>query len=298
MFKDDLLAGKRILITGGGTGLGKAMTERYVELGAHVIICGRRKNVLDDTAEEITQKMQRTNKPGSISTYAIDIRNPEAIEDMVNTIWADGPLHGLVNNAAGNFISRTEDLSPGGFNAITDIVMRGAFYLTDAIGKRWLNEGLKGNIINILVSWIWTGGPFVVPSAMAKSGVAAMTKSLAVEWGNRGIRVNAIVPGNFPTQGASARLLPGQDLDSIKTMSMGIPMGRAGEMPELANLAVFLMADGVDYLTGEIIAIDGGQWLAGGGTFAQLSNMSDEQWTMIRQQIKSANEKDKADRSV
>ena len=141
MFKDDLLAGKRILITGGGTGLGKAMTERYVELGAHVIICGRRKNVLDDTAEEITQKMQRTNKPGSISTYAIDIRNPEAIEDMVNTIWADGPLHGLVNNAAGNFISRTEDLSPGGFNAITDIVMRGAFYLTDAIGKRWLNEG-------------------------------------------------------------------------------------------------------------------------------------------------------------
>ncbi len=298
MFKDDLLAGKRILVTGGGTGLGKAMAERYVELGAQVIICGRRQKILDEAASDIIQNTKNAKQQGSVHTYAIDIRDPDAIEAMVEQIWTEGPLQGLVNNAAGNFIARTEDLTPGGFNAITDIVMRGTFYLTDAIGKRWLAQGLKGNIINILVSWIWTGGPFVVPSAMAKSGVAAMTKSLAVEWGKRGIRVNAIVPGNFPTKGASARLMPGQDLESLKSMNMGIPMGRAGEMPELANLAVFLMADGVDYLTGEIIAIDGGQWLAGGGTFAQLSNMSDEQWEMIRSQIKSANEKDKADRSV
>ena len=197
MFKEKLLQGKRILVTGGGTGLGRAMAEKYLELGAVIYICGRRKNVLDETAQELMAA-----HGGSVKTVDIDIRNAAAVDEMIEKIWDDGPLTGLVNNAAGNFISRTEDLSPRGFDAITNIVLHGTFYVTRGIGKRWIQDKVKGAVISILVTWVWTGSPFVVPSAMAKTGLDAMTKSLAVEWGRYGIRLNAIAPGPIYTKGA------------------------------------------------------------------------------------------------
>jgi NAD(P)-dependent dehydrogenase (short-subunit alcohol dehydrogenase family) len=221
----------------------------------------------------------------------------EAVEDMIAQIWADGgALTGLVNNAAGNFISRTKDLSPRGFNAIADIVFRGSFYVTLACGKRWIEGGHKASVISILTTWIWNGGPFTVPSAMSKAGLNIMTKSLATEWGPNGIRLNAIAPGPFPTKGAWERLNPKASNRSESNSS--IPMGRMGEMPELANLAVFLMSDGCDYLTGQTIAIDGAMHLASGGNFAAMAALGDSDWESIRNEIRSANDKDKAQRAV
>ncbi len=202
MFKPDLLAGKRILVTGGGTGLGEVMAEAYAQLGARVYICGRRKEVLDATAARISDATG-----SAVSGIPCDIRVAEAVDDMIAQIWDDGgALTGLVNNAAGNFISRTKDLSPRGFNAIADIVFRGSFYVTLACGKRWIDGGDKASVISILTTWIWNGGPFTVPSAMSKAGLNVMTKSLASEWGPHGIRLNAIAPGPFPTKGAWDRL--------------------------------------------------------------------------------------------
>ena len=291
MFKPDLLKGKRILVTGGGTGLGEVMSTAYAQLGATVYICGRRASVLDETAKKISDATGST-----VKGIACDIRVAEAVDDMIAQIWADGgALSGLVNNAAGNFISRTKDLSPRGFNAIADIVFRGSFYVTLACGKRWIEGRNKASVISILTTWIWNGGPFTVPSAMSKAGLNIMTKSLAVEWGPHGIRLNAIAPGPFPTKGAWERLSP-QSLGGGDTGNYN-PMGRNGQMPELANLAVFLMADGVDYLTGQTVAIDGGLHLASGGNFAALSRLGDEQWDFIRNEIRSANEKDKAKRT-
>ncbi len=292
MFRDGLLKGKRILVTGGGTGLGEAMTQAYAQQGATVFICGRRPGVLEETAKRITGETGSAVKP-----VACDIRVPEAVEDMISRIWADGgPLTGLVNNAAGNFISRTKDLSPRGFNAIADIVFRGSFYVTLACGKRWIEGGDKASVISILTTWIWNGGPFTVPSAMSKAGLNIMTKSLAAEWGPHGIRLNAIAPGPFPTKGAWDRLNPSS---SGRGDSAGaIPMGRVGQMHELANLAVFLMADGCDYLTGQTIAIDGAMHLASGGNFWNLARLGDADWQAIRDQIRSANEKDKAQRAL
>lgn len=292
MFKKDLLKGKRILVTGGGTGLGEVMSEAYAQLGATVYICGRRMQVLEETAKRLS------DATGSkVIAKALDIRVPEAVEDVVDEIWSEGPLTGLVNNAAGNFISRTKDLSPRGFNAIADIVFRGSFYVTLACGKRWIEGGDRGNVISILTTWIWNGGPFTVPSAMSKAGLNIMTKSLATEWGPNGIRLNAIAPGPFPTKGAWERLSP-QSANRDSGRANAIPMGRNGEMPELANLAVFLMADGCDYLTGQTIAIDGAMHLASGGNFAALSALSDADWDRIRNEIRGANEKDKAKRAV
>ncbi len=291
MFKNDLLRGKRILVTGGGTGLGKTMTERFLELGAEVAIAGRRKSVLDETAEALTKKTG-----GKITTHAMDIRVAEAVEEVIGEIWQDGPLDALVNNAAGNFISRTEDLSPRGFDAIANIVFHGTFYVTSACGRRWLKEGRKASVLSILTTWVWTGSPYVVPSAMSKAGVAAMTKSLAVEWGPRGIRMNAIAPGPFPTEGAWARLSPTPEL--AKRSMDAIPMRRVGEHSELANMAVFLLADECAYINGEVIAIDGGQWLNGAGTFARLSELSDADWEQIRGMIKQTTAQDKAKRST
>jgi NAD(P)-dependent dehydrogenase (short-subunit alcohol dehydrogenase family) len=292
MFKPGLLKGKRILVTGGGTGLGEVMAEAYAQLGATVYICGRRAAVLDETAKKISGA---TGAP--VKGIACDIRVAEAVDDMVAQIWADGgALTGLVNNAAGNFISRTKDLSPKGFNAIADIVFRGSFYVTLSCGKRWIAGGHKASVISILTTWIWNGGPFTVPSAMSKAGLNIMTKSLATEWGPNGIRLNAIAPGPFPTKGAWERLSPqSANRDGNRNP---IPMGRNGEMPELANLAVFLMADGCDYLTGQTIAIDGAMHLSSGGNFAALSALGDEDWERIRGEVKSANEKDKAQRAV
>jgi NAD(P)-dependent dehydrogenase (short-subunit alcohol dehydrogenase family) len=294
MFREGLLKGKRILVTGGGTGLGEVMSEAYAQLGATVYICGRRASVLEETAKKLSDKTRSAVKP-----IACDIRVSEAVDDMVGQIWADGgALTGLVNNAAGNFISRTKDLSARGFNAIADIVFRGSFYVTLACGKRWIDEKKKASVISILTTWIWNGGPFTVPSAMSKAGLNIMTKSLATEWGPSGIRLNAIAPGPFPTKGAWERLNPSAMSGSRGEASDRIPMGRNGEMFELANLAVFLMADGCEYLTGQTIAIDGASHLGGTGNFAALSRLGDEQWEAIRNQIRTANEKDKVQRTV
>jgi NAD(P)-dependent dehydrogenase (short-subunit alcohol dehydrogenase family) len=292
VFRNDLLKGKRILVTGGGTGLGREIAAKYLELGADLYICGRRKSVLDKTAAELTAK-----HGGSVKTLATDIRDAQAVDAMVQAIWDDGgPLTGLVNNAAGNFISRTQDLSPRGFDAIANIVLHGTFYATHAVGKRWIAGGNKGSVISIVVTWVWTGSPFVVPSAMSKAGVHVMTQSLAVEWGRYGIRLNAIAPGTFPTEGAGMRLAPGRDAG--RETAVINPMRRAGKMEELQNLAAFLMAEGCEWLTGQTIALDGGGWLANGASFTELSSWTDADWEKAREAIKAQNEKDKKQRSV
>ena len=291
MFRDGLLKGKRILVTGGGTGLGCEIAAKYLELGADLYICGRRKSVLDKTAAELTAK-----HGGSVKCLPADIRDAQAVDAMVQAIWDDGgPLTGLVNNAAGNFISRTEDLSPRGFDAIANIVFHGTFYVTHAVGKRWIAGGHTGSVISIVVTWVWTGSPFVVPSAMSKAGVHVMTQSLAVEWGRYGVRLNAIAPGTFPTEGAGMRLAPGRDAGK-ETAAIN-PTRRAGKMEELQNLAAFLMADGCEWLTGQTIAIDGGGWLANGASFTELSGWTDSDWEKAREAIKAQNEKDKRERS-
>jgi NAD(P)-dependent dehydrogenase (short-subunit alcohol dehydrogenase family) len=291
VFRDGLLKGKRILVTGGGTGLGREMAEDYLRLGATVHICGRRKGVLDDAAKELMDR-----HGGQVITHSVDIRIAQAVEEMIEEIWACGPLTGLVNNAAGNFVSPTKDLSPRGFDAIAGIVFHGTFYVTLACGKRWIAGGHKASVISILTTWVWNGGPFTVPSAMSKAGINVMTQSLAAEWGRYGIRLNAIAPGPFPTKGAWERLNPGTSANEDKGRDS--PMGRNGEMHELKNLATFLMADGCEYLTGQTIAIDGARYNATGGNFYRLSDLSDEQWAAMREQIRAANDRDKAARSV
>ena len=236
---------------------------------------------------------------GKVVPHACDIRVAEAITDMNDHIWAKhGPLTGLINNAAGNFISRTEDLSIRGFDAISNIVFRGTFYMTHDIGKRWIKEGHRGNVCSILTTWVWNGGPFVVPSAMSKAAVNTMTQSLAVEWGRYGLRFNAIAPGPFPTEGMSKRLAP--DAEGAKRMDSGAanPMGRVGEMHELVNLAVFLIAPGAEYVNGQTIAIDGAMYNASGGNFAQLTAWGDAEWQAARDAIEATNAKDKAKRTV
>jgi NAD(P)-dependent dehydrogenase (short-subunit alcohol dehydrogenase family) len=290
MFKKDLLKGKRILVTGGGTGLGKEMASHYGQHGADLYICGRRENVLKDTATEIEDKYGV-----KVNYETLDIRASSDVESYIDRIFQEGPIDGLVNNAAGNFISPTKDLSHKGFDAIANIVFHGTFYITHSVGKRWIEQKLKGSIISILTTWVWTGSPYVVPSAMSKSGLHAMTQSLAAEWGKYGIKVNAIAPGPFPTKGAWDRLNPGGENDSDFMGS--VPVGRLGEMNELQNLATFLMADGCDYLTGQTIAIDGAQYLTGGGTFSALDKVSEEDWEQLRAMIRSSNDKDKANRS-
>ena len=289
MFKDNLLKNKRILITGGGTGLGKEMATHFAMHGAELYICGRRENVLSETAAEISETYG-TN----VNYQTLDIRASKDVDDYIEFIFEKGPLDGLVNNAAGNFISPTKDLSHKGFDAIANIVFHGTFYMTHSVGKRWIELGHKGSIVNILTTWIWTGSPYVVPSAMSKSGIHAMTQSLAAEWGKYGIKINGIAPGPFPTKGAWERLNPDNNDDG---MTNTVPLGRVGEMEELQNLATFLMADGCDYLTGQTIGLDGGQYLTGGGTFSQLDKLSDEDWENMRKLIREANNKDKADRA-
>lgn len=293
MYRPGLMKGERILVTGGGTGLGKVMAEACLMLGAEVYICGRRGNILEETANELMAA-----HGGKCVGIACDIRVPEAIKDMIDIIWADGgALTGLVNNAAGNFISRTEDLSPRGFDAIANIVFRGSFFVTLECGKRWIAEGRKASVISILTTWVWNGGPFTVPSAMSKAGLNVMTQSLAVEWGPKGIRFNAIAPGPFPTEGMSARLNPGQQQSAYENMS-GNPMGRVGDMAELANLAVYLLSKGSEYVNGQTIAIDGGQYNASGGNFSRMTEWGDDQWQAVKDMIKATNEKDRAQRTV
>ena len=293
MFRDGLMKGERILITGGGTGLGKVMAEACLMLGAEVYICGRRGGVIEAAAKDLSDA-----HGGKCVGIACDIRVPEAIADMVDTIWADGgALTGLVNNAAGNFISRTEDLSARGFDAISNIVFRGSFFVTLECGKRWLAEGKHASVVSILTTWVWNGGPFTVPSAMSKAGLNVMTQSLAVEWGNRGVRFNAIAPGPFPTEGMTARLNPSAVGAETKPADPGIPLGRNGEMRELANLAVYLLSPMSAYVNGQTIAIDGGSHLQGGG-FSRLASWGDAEWEAARNAIRATNEQDRAKRTV
>jgi len=292
MFQDGLLKGKRILVTGGGTGLGKEMADEFGRLGAEVYICGRRGSVLEETAKELSDK---NGVP--VHTRELDIRVAAAVDEVVQSIFDEGPLDGLVNNAAGNFIARTKDLSPRGFDAIANIVFHGTFYVTQAVGKRWIDAGHKGSVVNILTTWVWNGSPYVVPSAMSKTGIKAMTESLAVEWGPYGIRLNSICPGLFPTEGMSKRLNPGKDWENQGELD-GNPMGRPGEMQELRNLATFLMAPGVEYMSGQTIAIDGAQYFATGGNFSNLAKLTDDDWEAIRNMIKSTNDQDKSKRST
>ncbi|MGB3739146.1 MAG: SDR family oxidoreductase [Pontixanthobacter sp.] len=296
MFREGLMAGQRILVTGGGTGLGREMAEAFLKLGAEIHICGRRKNKLDDTAHALMERYG-----GTVTGHPCDIRDPDAIHAMVDDIWSGGALTGVVNNAAGNFISRTEDLSVNGFNAISDIVFRGTFYVTLDIGKRLIAEGKRANFLSILTTWVWNGSAFTVPSAMSKAGINVMTQSLATEWGRYGLRFNAIAPGAFPTDGMSARLSPGTNNGGGEGQSSkaGNPMGRTGEMHEIANLAAFLMAPGADYVNGQTIAIDGAGFQANGGNFwAALSPLGDAEWDEMRAMIKGTNARDKADRTA
>ena len=293
MFTSGLLKGKRILVTGGGTGLGREIAARYLELGAELWIAGRRGAVLESTAKDLMKRFG-----GRVNTHAVDIRDAQAVEAMVQRIWDEaGPLTGLVNNAAGNFISPTKDLSANGFNAIASIVFHGTFYVTHAVGKRWIAGGHKGSVVTILVTWVHTGSPYVVPSAMSKAGLHVMTKSLAVEWGRFGIRLNGIAPGPFPTEGAQKRLRPEGGFESSTQLN---PMRRIGRMEELQNLATFLMADGCEWLTGETIAIDGAGYLASGSGayFTELDKLSDADWERLRALIKAQNEKDRTGRTA
>jgi NAD(P)-dependent dehydrogenase (short-subunit alcohol dehydrogenase family) len=293
MFKEGVLKGKNILVTGGGTGLGKEIAAKYLQLGASLWLCGRRGAVLESCSKELVSA-----HGGVVRTHAVDIRDAAAVDAMIQRIWDEsGPLAGLVNNAAGNFISPTKDLTPNGFNAIANIVFHGTFYVTHAVGKRWIAGGHKGSVITIVVTWVHTGSPYVVPSAMSKAGLHVMTKSLAVEWGRHGIRLNAIAPGPFPTEGAAKRLRPGAGFEDGAKIN---PMRRIGRMEELQNLATFLMADGCEWLTGETIAVDGGGYLASGsgGYFTELDKLSDADWERMRSMIKAQNDKDRAGRTA
>jgi len=300
MYQDGLLKGKRILVTGGGTGLGRAMAEQFLKLGADLYICGRRQGVCDDTAAELMAL-----HGGSVKTFGLDIRDAQAVDAMVEAIFSEGPLTGLVNNAAGNFISPTAALSTRGFDAVANIVMHGTFYVTHAVGKRWVEMARRGewkqgdpyrSVISIIVTWVLNGGPFVVPSAMSKSAIHAMTMSLATEWARYGIRLNAIGPGEIPTEGMSKRLNPGED-PGARSAKIN-PMGRAGSMSELQNLSTFLMSDGCQWLNGQSIMMDGGAYLGTGGNFYEMRNWSDQQWLDARAHIEAQNQKDRAQRTV
>lgn len=287
MYAQGLLRDARILVTGGGSGLGHAIARSCVELGATVYLCGRREGVLREAAAGLPG-------PGRAVAAPCDIKSGEQIEAMLDSIWADGgPLTGLVNNAAGNFISRTEDLSMRGFDAIADIVFRGTFQVTHACGRRWLAGGDPASVVSILATWVWNGSPFAVPSAMSKAGINIMTQSLAVEWGGRGIRLNAICPGAFQTEGASARLNPGQD-DRLGWN----PMGRVGTPEELGNLAVFLLAPGAAFVNGQTIAIDGAAWQATGQNFSSMTEWDDAAWIAAREAARGIDRRDKAARTV
>jgi len=276
MFRADLLQNKRILITGGGTGLGKGMAQRFLSLGATVYICGRRKEVLSATQQEL-----RETTGGSIHALPCDVRSADAVDGMIEAIWRDGPLDILINNAAGNFLARTEDLSLRAFDAVIGIVLLGTIHVTMACGRRWLSANHAATVLNITTTYTRTGSAYVVPSATAKAGVEAFTRSLAVEWGNRGIRMNAIAPGPVPTEGAFSRLLPRPELEQLAKQRN--PMGRFGTVEELSNLAAFLVSDGCPYINGEVVTMDGGEWLQGAGEFSQIGRMlSNADWEAMR----------------
>jgi NAD(P)-dependent dehydrogenase (short-subunit alcohol dehydrogenase family) len=273
MFEKNLLAGKRILVTGGGSGLGAAMGRRFIGLGAELIICGRRLEVLEQAAAEM-----RGDTGGKVSAVRCDIRDGASVDAMMETIWREAPLDILVNNAAATFIAQTEQLSFRAADAILAPTLHGTMYCTLAVGKRWIDAGRNGVVLSILSTSTITGRPFTVPSAMAKSAILAMTKSLAVEWGPKGVRTVAIAPGAFPTAGASGQLRP-EGRDQGQTSRN--PLGRVGEHSELADLASFLISDQAGYINGEMVVQDGGAHLRGSGA-EDLLQWTDAQWEKAR----------------
>ena len=278
MFTPDLLAGKRALITGGGTGLGRAMAERFLQLGATVYICGRRTGVLETTTFEL-----ESIGPGRIHQATCDVRDVAAVEILLDSIWTAGPLDILVNNAAGNFLAKTEELSPRAFDAVIGIVLNGTVHMTLGCGRRWLAANHPGTVLNIVTTYAasGSGSAYVVPSAVAKAGVMALTTSLAVEWGPRGIRLNGIAPGPIPTEGAFSRLMPSPELEKLALRR--VPLRRFGTPAELANLAAFLVSDGCTYINGDIVVMDGGEWLQGAGEFSYAGQiLSDADWEAMK----------------
>jgi len=276
MLREGALKGKNILITGGGTGLGRSMGEYFLELGANLVITSRKLDVLKNTAREMMSE-----KGGKVIPFACDVREIDQIESMwKGAIGELGQIDVVLNNAAGNFISPTERLSTNAFNTVLDIVLKGTSQVTLTAGKDWIEKKQKGTFLNIVTTYAWTGSGYVVPSAAAKAGVLALTRSLAVEWAKYGIRSNAIAPGPFPTEGAWSRLLPG-DLVKKFDPAKKVPIGRVGEHQELANLAAYLVSDFSSYVNGEVITIDGGEWLKGAGEFNNLDQIPREMWDMM-----------------
>lgn len=278
MFRQDLLQGKKLLVTGGGTGLGKSIGRRFIELGGHLVIAGRRLEVLDATAQAF-----RDAVPGAkVQTITCDIKDAGQVETMMARIWEDGPLDVLVNNAAANFIARTDKLSSRAVDAVLGITLHGTMYCTLAAGKRWIEGGVAGNVISTVSTPVMTGSAFTVPSAVAKSGILAMTRSLAVEWGPKKIRLNAVAPGLFPTEGAWQQLYPPGS--QVEPQEHGVPLRRFGDHGELADLYSYLAADGSGYVNGELVVMDGGRWMqgVGGPTFRAMHDWTDAQWDAMR----------------
>ena len=279
---------KTILVTGGGTGLGRAMSKYFLQLGANVIIASRKLPVIEKAAKELQEETG-----GTVLGLSCDVRNYEEVEKMVAAgIEKFGKIDVLVNNAAGNFVSPTERLSHRAVDTVVDIVLRGSYNCTLALGKIWIAQQQKAAVLSIVTTYAWTGSGYVVPSAMAKAGVLAMTRSLAAEWGRNGIRLNAIAPGPFPTEGAFSRLFP-EEVSKMMDPKTKIPLGRYGELQELANLAAYLVSDFSSYVNGEVVVIDGGEWIYGGGEFNMFSHIPKEMWDMLEQSIRNTNKKSK-----
>lgn len=282
MFKNEELKGKTIFVTGGGTGLGKSMATYFLSLGANVIIASRKEEVINSAVDELKSETKKTNIVG----YVCDVRDYSQIENVIEQgINTFGEINGLVNNAAGNFVSPTERLSHKAFDVITDIVLKGSYNCTLALGKYWIKNQIKGTIMNIVTTYSWTGSGYVVPSACAKAGVLALTRSLAAEWAKYGIRSNAIAPGPFPTQGAFSRLFPeavAKNIDPLKR----IPLKRFGEHQELANLAAYLMSDFSAYVNGEVITIDGGEWIYNAGEFSSFDAVPSQMWDEVEKHVR------------
>lgn len=283
MLKEGSLKGKTILVTGGGSGLGKSMSTYFLQLGANVIICSRNLEKINKAVDEL-----HSATGGNVSGYACDVRNYEEVENVIKQgIEKYGEINGLVNNAAGNFISPTERLSHRAFDSVVDIVLKGSYNCSLALGKYWIENKIKANVLSIVTTYAWVGSGYVVPSACAKAGVLAMTRSLAVEWGKYGLRFNAIAPGPFPTKGAWDRLFPKEFMEKLD-INNKIPVGRVGEHQELSNLAAYLMSDYSAYVNGDVVTIDGGEWMQNGGEFTWVGNMiPKEMWDMVEAMIKN-----------
>lgn len=281
MFKADELAGKTIIVTGGGTGLGKSMVRYFMTIGAKVVICSRKDEVIQQTAAEL-----RAETGGEILAVQCDVRKHLDVDQVLRqAVEKFGEVNGLVNNAAGNFISPTEKLSPKAFDVVVDIVLKGSYNFSLALGKYWIGNKIKGTMMNIVTTYAWTGSGYVVPSACAKAGVLALTRSLAAEWAKYGIRANAIAPGPFPTEGAFSRLFPESVLKDIDPLQR-IPAKRFGEHQELANLAGYLMSDYSVYMNGEVVTIDAGEWIYNAGEFTLMDKVPAESWDEIAKHVR------------